>query len=144
MDASPNCKEANIMSPGLAYRAGMAYLAGGLPGNDQQHIIRFKGKFCRWSGSHYDFTSDEEIASAVTRWLARHAAVRTVGKRVQAVTENFVRDVLLAVRVEAEAPPHLQPGAWRDGAPPGAVGPFLATPGGILDLGRLGEPRPLT
>src|SRR5262249_26701883 len=66
--------------------------------------------------------------------------VRTVGNRVQAVTENFVRDVLLAVTAEVEAPPHLQPGAWLHGAPPGAVGPYLATPGGVLDLGRLGEP----
>src|SRR5262245_2714620 len=107
MDTSPDGKEAN-MSQGLAYRAGMAYLAGGLPGNDQQHIIRFNGKFYRWTGSHYDPTSDEEIKLGVTRWLARHAAVRTVGKRVQEVTEGFVRDVMLSVKAETEAPPHLQ------------------------------------
>jgi hypothetical protein len=39
------------MTQGRSYRVGLTYLAGELPGHDKQHIIRWNGKFYRWSGS---------------------------------------------------------------------------------------------
>jgi putative DNA primase/helicase len=128
------------MSHGLAYRAGLTYLAGGVPGHEPQSIVRWNGTFYRWSGVCHRPASDEEIKSAVTRWLARHPAVRTRGQKAQEVTEAFIRDVMLPIKSETEVSSELQPGTWLHSAPAGVVGPCLATPGGILDLGRLHEP----
>jgi len=96
------------MSLGLAYRAGLVYMAGGLPGHDTQRLIRWNRTLSRWNGSHYRPVGDEEIKTAVTRWLARHSAVRSAGKRVQEVTESFIRDVMPAIKTEAKARPKLR------------------------------------
>jgi putative DNA primase/helicase len=129
------------MAQGMAYRAGLIYVAGGLPGQQTRPIARWGGKFYRWTDSFYMPVTDEEIKADVTRWLARHPAVRTDAKdKVKPVTEAFVRDVMLAVRTEAEVPIGVRPGAWVEGKPPNSVGPFLATSNGVIDLGRLGDP----
>jgi putative DNA primase/helicase len=135
-----------LVSQEMAYRAGLTFLAGGLPGQAPQHLARWNGNFYRWTGSHYRPCADEDVKASVTRWLARHSAVRARGPdQVQEVTEPFVRDVMLAVRTETEIGADVQPGSWLDGPPEGAVGPFLATPTGVIDLGRVGDPaaRPL-
>jgi P4 family phage/plasmid primase-like protien len=129
------------MAQGMAYRAGLVYVAGGLPGQAMPTIARWRETFYRWTGAYYLPVTDEEVKAAVTCWLARNPTTRTDPKgKIAPVTESFVRDVLLAVRAETEVADTTAPGTWLSGPPAGSVGPFLATPGGVLDLGQLNGP----
>jgi P4 family phage/plasmid primase-like protien len=129
------------MTQGMAYRAGLVYLTGGLPGQPSHYVLRWGGRFFRWTGSFYRPAADEEVKADVTRWLASYPAVRTDSKgHIRPVTESLVRDVMLAVRSEVEVPAGFEPGQWLNGRPASSVGPFLAMPGGVIDLGRLGDP----
>lgn len=128
------------MSQGMTYAAGLSFLAGNLPGSDAPRVKRWHGHFYLWTGTHYRSATDEEVKEFVSRWLARNPGVRTHGNVVHEVNENLVRDVMLAVRSEAEIGAGVEPGTWIGGPPQGAVGPFLATPGGVIDLGRLDDP----
>jgi P4 family phage/plasmid primase-like protien len=103
------------------------------------HIVRWSGRFYQWSGACYCPVTDEAVEAAVTQWLARTASARLEADRIRPITTWLLRDTMLAIRSEAAIPDSVTPGTWIKGRPEGVVGPFLATPGGVLDLGRLGE-----
>jgi P4 family phage/plasmid primase-like protien len=128
------------MSQGLAYRAALQFLASSVPGNTTPETVRWRGHYYQYDGTRYRPVTDETVEAAVTRWLARNpAACVEDGGKVRAITKTLIRDVTLAVRSEATISDALLPGTWIENRPAGAVGPFLATPGGILDLGQLDE-----
>jgi putative DNA primase/helicase len=127
------------MSPGLAYRAAGSYLAGIVPNHSPQHIVRWNGTFYRWSGTVYCQQTEEETKNKLVAWLARTPQVRTENNKIKDVNDSFVRDAMLALRAETEIAGTTQPNAWLQNAPAGAVGPFVSCPGGVIDLGSLGD-----
>ena len=134
------------MSSGVAYRAGALFLAGGIPGRAHPRIVRWRERFYSWSGSCYVPTADEEVMSQVTHWLVRTPGARTDrGGTEREVTQSLLRDVMLAVRTESHLDAHVQASTWIGPSPTGTLGPWLATPSSIIDLGRVGDAaaRPL-
>jgi P4 family phage/plasmid primase-like protien len=130
-----------FMAQGVAYRAGMIYLAGGLPDQPAQNLVRWGGQFFRWSCPRYRQVTEEEVRADVTRWLARNPGVRTgADGKEKPVTAALVRDAMVAVYAETAIPDAVQPGTWLGEVPSGAIGPYLATPAGVIDLGRLADP----
>ena len=127
------------MSQGLAYRAGLNYLAGGVPSQEVVNLVRWRGQFYLWRQGCYRPASEEQIEASFVRWLARNPGSRGKSDNIRPVTKAFVRDGMLAIRAEMSVPDNLEPGTWIKGQPEGTVGPFLAAPDGILDLARLGE-----
>src|SRR5262245_39554228 len=128
------------MSQGIAYRAGLGFLASSVPGADTPETLRWCGQFYQRSGPSYRPVTDEALESQLTKWLAGNPEARkdTNGK-VLPVTRTFLRDAMLAVRSEPAVADQVAAGSWLREPPAGAAGPFLATPAGVLDLGRLGD-----
>ena len=134
----------NKMTQGIAYRAGLQYLhsLAGANGVGHQNLVRYRNKFFMWTGSCYRPATNEDIQGYVTKWLARNPAVRTARDCVSPVTSSFVRDVMLAITAEAAPGADLEPGTWIKNRPADAVGPYVSTAGGILDLGRILDELP--
>ena len=131
------------MTQGIAYQAGLRYLDGQLPGTPNRRLLRCRGKFYKWSGSHYQVQTDESVRNDVTRWLARNEGVRRIGDQPQPLTTSFVQNVMMAITAETAARGDVEPGTWIDNRPMHTVGPFLSTAGGILDLGGLNRGKPV-
>jgi P4 family phage/plasmid primase-like protien len=132
------------MSQGIAYQSGLKFLASSVPGANTPEIVRWRGQYYQWAGACYEPVTDEAQKAALTKWLAANPGARTGPKgKVYPVTTALIRDAMLAVLSEVAIPDDLAPGSWIKGPPDGAVGPFLATPCGVLDLGRLEEPAPV-
>jgi putative DNA primase/helicase len=124
------------MSIGPAYRYALLFLDCKVPSCVTPKLARWRGHFHAWDGASYRLVADEAVEGMLTRWLARNAAAPPL-------TKAFLGDVLLAVRSETTVPDDVLPGSWLKAPPAGAVGPHLATPGGVLDLGQLGAAGPV-
>jgi putative DNA primase/helicase len=127
------------MSTGTAHEAGVRYLTSRVPGASTPPTVRWRGGYYQFDGVLYLPVTDEALEAQVTSWLTRNPGSRTdlTSNRVWPIDTRFVRDVMLAVRAHGQLPDATEPGAWLQGKPAGAVGPFLATRGGVLDLGQL-------
>jgi putative DNA primase/helicase len=130
-----NGKEA-AMSVGLAYQFALLFLDCNVPSCVTPKLARWRGHFYEWDGASYRLVADEVVEGMLTRWLARNAAAPPL-------TKAFLGDALLAVRSETTVPDDVLPGTWLKAPPAGAVGPYQATPGGVLDLGQLGATGPV-
>ena len=126
------------MSQGLAYQAGLKYLTDQVPGLDPlPETLRWRGKFYQWSKGHYQSVADEQIETGLTKWLARNPGARSDAEgKIKPVNRTFVQNAMLAIRSEVAIPDELTPGSWIEETPAGAVGPFLSTTRGIIDLGK--------
>jgi putative DNA primase/helicase len=129
------------VSLGLAHTAGVLFLASRVPGAPTPDLVRWHGGFYEFTGACYRHATDEAVQNRVTAWLASNPGARTdpATNKVQPITSRFVTDVMLGVRTHATIPDTTAPGSWTQPPPAGAVGPYLATPGGVLDLGRIGD-----
>jgi P4 family phage/plasmid primase-like protien len=128
------------MSQGLAHDAGVLFLTSRVPGASTPPTVRWRGTYYQHEGLLHRPVTDEALEAQVTRWLATNPGARTdpVKNTVRPIDAPFLRDVMVAVRAYALVPDATEPGTWLKGAPPGAAGPFLATPAGVLDLGQQG------
>jgi putative DNA primase/helicase len=127
------------VSQGLAYHAALTYLTSNVPGDKTPPTVRWRCHYYQWGGALYRPVTDEVLEADLTRWLARNPAARDEGGKVRPVTKTFLRDAMLAVRSETTIGDEILPGTWLNTPPAGATGPFVATPGGILDLGQVGD-----
>jgi putative DNA primase/helicase len=128
------------LSHGIAFTAGLRYLADRVPGGGTPPTVRWNGRYYQRSGVRYRVVTDEAVEGGLARWLALNPdALADERGRTRPITMNLVRDAALAVRSASQVGDGVVPGSWLREKPAGAVGPFLATPGGILDLGRLGD-----
>ncbi len=128
------------MSRGLAHDAGLLYLTSRVPGASTPPTVRWRGSYYQYDGVAYRALTDEALEAQVTAWLASNPGSRTdpTTTKVWPIKVPLLRDVMLAVQAHSYIPDATEPGTWLKGPPAGAVGPFLATPGGVLDLGRPG------
>lgn len=126
------------MTAGFAHDAALEYLADA----HTPETVRYGEQFFWFEGSCYDVVPDEVVKLRLTKFLARKATVEKNPKvwNEVAVTDSFVRDVLLCVKAEAAAPTSLQPGAWLKPSPFEFVGPLLPAGGSLIDIGRLDHP----
>jgi P4 family phage/plasmid primase-like protien len=125
------------MSYGLAYNAALSFLTESSSVTATPETIRWRKRFFQHDGVCYHPVTDELVESAIAKWLARNPDARTEKGKLQPVTINLVRNAMLAVRSETSISDETALNSWLKAPPAGAIGPFLATPGGILDLGRL-------
>jgi putative DNA primase/helicase len=128
------------MSQGVAYQAALVFLTSKVPGAVTPDIVRWRGQFYQRDGACYRPITDEAVEALLTRWLARNVAARTEENgKIRPLTKTLTRDAMLAVRSETACGDDLQPSSWLKAKPAGTIGPFLACPTGILDLGQLSE-----
>jgi putative DNA primase/helicase len=126
------------MSQGIAYQAALLFLTGSLPGSINPETVRWRGHFYQRVSHCYQPVSDEAVQTELTRWLARNVSARTDARgNAQPLSSTFIRDAMLALQTETAIDDSVSPGSWITPPPAGAVGPYLAMPEGVLDLGRL-------
>jgi P4 family phage/plasmid primase-like protien len=108
-------------------------------------MVRWRGQFYERRGPCYQPISEDAVQTSLTRWLARNPTIRTeLSGKIRPISTQLLRDAMLAVRSETAISDGVAPGSWVKAPPAGAVGPYLATPEGILDLGRLSGGAPVS
>lgn len=125
----------------IGYEAGILFLADTNPVNPTPKIIRWQGRYFQWDRFRYITVTDESMEAAASKWLARNLTARTVGEKSHPVTRALVADMLLAIRSEAALDDKVSVNSWIGDNKPNSCGPWLATPGGLIDLDRLSEPQ---
>src|SRR5205823_1982282 len=93
-DHALTCTEAP-MSQGLAYNAGLLFLASSVPGAVTPETVRWRGRFHQRTGACYEPVTDEAVNAALARWLAANPGALTGAKgKVYPVTTALLRDAM--------------------------------------------------